>query len=637
MIVPTKQQQNIINHEDGHGIVIAGPGSGKTVTLVAHVSKLIKERGVSQDQIWVMAFNRDISTKLREKIENELGDNSPRVTTIHSFIISQTLTYGAELLGDFEIAESLGECGIDSLLWKPISKRLKERHNVTKTPQGKRFDVRHVRGFLWNEMRDYWLTSEEPIDLLFEKFKFELERSKRIYKIVFLDELALKFLEAIKNNNSFRSNVTKERILIDEFQDLNPTEHGILQQFHKEGTNFMVFGDDDQAINDFRRAHADYIQDFIKLFLPVEYPLSRDRRCPKVILDFADRFVVGLPRLEKESGYANHEGQIDILNFEYDEDEICALASIVEKYISLFQDYDDTPQVLILSGRTGQKKNKSRITEIIEILRDFDIENVTGDEKKNPMDSEWGLAFKSLLSLLVKGLTPMSLAGWFAITNTKLMKEIQKYVEKREQKGDYLDFKIAVLDISKKNSEIKEVLSDINEMMQKIKNGDFDPNIIIEHVPNNLAGMDEAKVVTDYAWKNAQQETLDNNGKCFLKALDDLITEDIKKTEIGRIHVTTYRKAKGLEADLVIVTSVDTCDFPFDRDQAHRLLYVAATRTKRNLIMTFANNRQGVRRFSRGRAERFKGHPRVFRSGIIPLEYSYQRYSEEWLKSWKPI
>jgi superfamily I DNA/RNA helicase len=182
-------------------------------------------------------------------------------------------------------------------------------HRINKTTDGKRLDIRHVRGPLWNQLRDYWLISVSPestVDDLFEKYKQEVERCKRIYGIVFLDELALRFYEAIKANPPLRREVAVPRVVIDEFQDLNPTEHGIIQQFNEVGTTFVVFGDDDQAVNDFRRAHADYIRKFQSVYAPKEYSLPRDRRCPKQILELADNFVRGLVRLPKPPGFAGH-------------------------------------------------------------------------------------------------------------------------------------------------------------------------------------------------------------------------------------------------------------------------------------------------------------------------------------------
>ena len=649
MFTPTKKQQRIIDHFNGHALVVAGPGSGKTVTLIAHVKKLILEINISPDDIWIMAFNRDISSKLRKEIQAELKEDSPQITTIHSFILSQTKSHGPQLL-DGEIAESLGNYGINVLLWKPIAKRLKEEHGIKKTSQGKNLTINHVKGHLWNQLRDYWLTSQKPNDNLFDKFNFEVERFKAIYKIVFLDELALKFLDALKANPSFRRDVIKPRIVIDEFQDLNPTEHGMLQQFNKEGAVFMVFGDDDQAVNDFRRAHADYIRDFEKMYSPTSYPLDRDRRCPKEILDLADEFVKGLPRLEKSPGNAPHKGKIDIINFENDEDEKVALGSIVKKYLSLFSNYDESknPQILILSGMAGKVRGGSRITEIIEVLRNAEINGITGEKKEDPLDDEWGLAFKSLLEILVVGFSPMSIAAWLSVTNPPLMKKVNKYVEEEERKGNQVDFLRAVFDLKTNVKNIEKIISDIDSLREKVKEEKFNPKIVTDFIPSNLSGRTEAELLINKIWEESQEDNAvkhsnsNGNGKKiskghrFLQLWRRYITEDIKKPEIGRVHVTTYRKAKGLEADLVIVTSIDSSDFSKE-PQKRRLLYVAATRSKKNLILTFASKRSGARRFTRGRAERFRGVPNVYRSPLIPSNYPTQEFSEEWLSNWKPI
>lgn len=647
MFNPTIEQQKIIDHINGHAIVVAGPGSGKTVTLIAHVKKLINDRKISPDDIWIMAFNRDISSKIREKIQNELNGKIPQTTTIHTFILKQTLNHGTQLLDGFEIADGLGECGKENLLWKLIIKRLKEKHGIEKTSDDKRLDIRHVKGYLWSELKDYWLTSKKSDDNLFDKFNFEIERLKAIYKIIFLDELAIKFLNTLKANPSFRQDVHKPRIVIDEFQDLNPTEHGILHQFHEEGTTFIVFGDDDQAVNDFRRAHADYIQDFTKIYSPTQYPLSRDRRCPKEILDLADEFVKGLPRLEKPQGCASHKGKVDVLNFESDEFEQSEIASIVKKYLSLFTENNkDNPQILILCGTTGKVKGQSRIAKIIEILRNTGVNEVTGDKKDDPLDNEWGLAFKALTFILLGKLNAMIIAAWISVTDSILMKKVNGYIEEEERKGNQTDFLKSVIDLGKNDSNIEKLLSNIENLKEKVRDDKFNPSIIIGFIPDKLNGKDEAEPFITKVWEETQRENTDsevgsdnkkiNIGEQFIQFMNKYITEEVKKAEIGRIHVTTYRKSKGLEADLVIVTSVDSGDF-FDNPQKRRLLYVAATRSKKNLILTFANKRSGSRRYTHGRSEKFKGVPKVYRSPLIPSSYKTQIYSEKWLENWNPV
>lgn len=650
MFVPTTQQHKVIDHFDGHALIVAGPGSGKTSTLIAHVKKLIIERNFPPDDIWILAFNRDISSKLREQIESELNEKSPQATTIHRFVLTQTLRYGKEFLEDLEIADSLGESGKRKLVWKPILKRLKEVHGITKTSYEKRLNILHVGGYLWNQLRDYWLTSDKPEDELFDKLEYEVRRLKKIYKIVFLDEVPHIFLESLKANPSFRTNVAKKRIIIDEFQDLNPTEHHILHQFHQEGTTIIAFGDDDQAVNDFRRAHADNIRDFVKIYDPEEYPLSRDRRCPKEILNLADEFVKGLPRLYKCPGHASHEGRVDILNFTDDEEEKVTIGAFVKKYLSLFSNYDEnkTPQVLVLSGAVGKIRSKSRIEEIIEAVQNAGVTEVTGSQRKDPLDTEWGVAFNSFVQILLDGFSPLNVAAYLSVMTPPLMEMVHKYIEQQEQKGNYVDFLNASLELREKVNKIASVLSQVEDLGRRLDDDEFTPGIIIELIPHKLGGRDQGKLFINEIWEKCQAgnqsgaDGTENNRRGLRKLfqLQKLLrthnTENILKLEIGRVHVTTYRKAKGLEADLVIVTSVDSSDFS-DEQQKRRLLYVSATRSKKNLLLTYGEQRSKARRFTRGRAVKYNGVPRVWRSPLIPSSYKTQKYSEQWLNSWKPL
>lgn len=300
-----------------------------------------------------------------------------------------------------------------------------------------------------------------------------------------------------------------------------------------------------------------------------------------------------------------------------------------------------------MSGTTGKVKGRSRISEIIKILKDAGIDSVTGERKEDPLDNGWGLAFKSLITMLIKGYSPMNLAAWLSVADMKIMEIVNKHIENEEQKGSGEDFLKAVYDMIQQNKNLEKLLFDINGLKEIIKDDKFTPEIVTDFIPDNLRGKDVAKLFIQEVWEELQKGNAINKidepsneestkGHQFLQLLFKKISEDVRKSEIGRIYVTTYRKAKGLEADLVIVTSVDSSDF-FDHAQKRRLLYVAATRSKNNLILTFASKRTGARRFTRGRSERFKGMPTVFRSPLIPSSYSTQKYSEEWLKNWTPV
>lgn len=551
-------------------------------------------------------------------------------------------------MGDSEIADDLGDCGKEHLLWRPIANRLKEAHGITKTSDGKRLDIRHIKGQLWSQLRDYWLISEPPTrteDDLFEKYKLEIDRCKRIYRIIFLDELALRFYDTLRTNPSFRQDVAVPRIVIDEFQDLNPTEHGIIQQFNEVGTTFAVFGDDDQAINDFRRAHADYIRQFKSVYSPKEYPLPRDRRCPRQILDLADDFVRGIVRLPKPSGFAMHDGRVDILSFTNDEAEKSGVVELVSKYSSLASHPSENPQILVLCGSLGTITGKTRTAEIIESLKKSNLQGITGEAKENPLDNDWGLAFQSLVRMAVHGTSPMNLGAFLSTAYPTLTKSIKDLIESEERKGNILDFGTAFSSLAKVDSTAKNLSNNLQNLKPALARMDFDLSQIMALIPNNLDGRLVSEPIVRSIWENSQnllreKDFSSNSGDdARIHALQQalrIFVGDIRKPEVGRIHATTYRKAKGLEADLVIVTSVDSRDF-YPTDQTRRLLYVAATRAKLNLILTFAKKRTKARIYAHGGAGKSNRSPVVLRSSIVPARYVTQPYSRDWLDEWNPI
>jgi DNA helicase-2/ATP-dependent DNA helicase PcrA len=641
MFTPTAEQRAIIKHFDGHGLVIAGPGSGKTSTLVEHTVWLIEKRGIPKDDIWVMVFNRDIATKLKDKIEAKIGDRAPKVTTVHAFILQQTLKHGAELLGEFEIGDNLRATGLHELIFKPIAKRLRDKHGIRQTPEGKDLTVSYVEVHLWNAMRDFWLTTEEPADQLFAKFRFELGRLKKLLGVIFFDELALKFRDEMTANPSFRDNVVKKRVIIDEFQDLNPTEHDVLRAFHDAGVSFLVFGDDDQAVNDFRRAHADLVRSFKDIYVPIEHPLSRDKRCPKEILELADSFVSVLPgRLSKAPGGANHKGRIDILSFTDDDEEKSKIAEIIRKYMEKDKagDNGSRPQILVLTGGTGKVRNESRVGEITNSLIASGLEDVTSGDIEDPLDSPYGLALKGIATFLHNPNSGLGLYTWLAINKKALLRRILEHIENSEGRGVSPTFLDAVGNLRASARELADVLLIINGLRARINDPLLKIEEILNIVPDNLAGKNEALTVVHEFCRQIPEEENNEMGisQRFIKDFNIWVSDYVRRKTIGKIHVTTYRKAKGLEADLVIVTAVDNSEFP-DTPLKRRLLYVSTTRTRKNLVLTFASSRSGARRYIRGRNSRYRGNPRSYRTSLIPGKYRTQPFTQEWLDRWGPV
>ena len=81
---PTEEQLEIINHKDGHLLVLAGPGSGKTFTLVERVQKLASYDDIDESEILCITFT-DKSTEVMSNRLEELGNTKTKVSTFHAF------------------------------------------------------------------------------------------------------------------------------------------------------------------------------------------------------------------------------------------------------------------------------------------------------------------------------------------------------------------------------------------------------------------------------------------------------------------------------------------------------------------------------------------------------------------------
>ena len=87
-----KEQKTAASHTGNHARLLAGPGTGKTLTLTRHICFLVVERNLSPDTILAITFTRAAARELRQRVAAELGEKrSPRISTLHSFALQQLL------------------------------------------------------------------------------------------------------------------------------------------------------------------------------------------------------------------------------------------------------------------------------------------------------------------------------------------------------------------------------------------------------------------------------------------------------------------------------------------------------------------------------------------------------------------
>ena len=288
-------QRRVVDHPGGPLLVLAGPGTGKTTTLVEAIVDRIEHRGADPSSVLALTFSRKAAEQLRDRVTARLGRtlSSPISSTFHSFAYGLVRSHApAELYAaplrllsapeqDVLIQELL--TGPEALTW----------------PEPLRAAVR-TRGFA-AEVQAVLARAREkgldPVDLA------ELGRSSgedayvvaasfmQRYLVVLDDMSAVDYADLIRravgiaehNRDELRTRYS--HVFVDEYQDTDPSQVALLHALAGDGRNLVVVGDPDQSIYGFRGADVNGILRF-----PSAFPATTGEPAPVVALRTTRRF-----------------------------------------------------------------------------------------------------------------------------------------------------------------------------------------------------------------------------------------------------------------------------------------------------------------------------------------------------------
>ncbi len=282
-LVPDDAQQRVLEHPGGPMLVLAGPGTGKTTTLVEAVARRV-EGGLSPDEVLVLTFSRKAAEELRERITARLGTPTagPSAWTFHAFCYAllrehQPPDLYAEPLRllsgpeqDVALRELLrGSQDLGRVWPEPL-----------RTAMGTRGLTEEVRSLL-SRAREVGLDPEALADLARRQGREDWVALAAFFA-EYLDVLdaqgALDYAELVH-----RAVLLAERpeigeqlrrryraVFVDEYQDTDPAQERLLQALAGQGRDLVVVGDPDQAIYAFRGAEVSGILEFAERFPQVD-------------------------------------------------------------------------------------------------------------------------------------------------------------------------------------------------------------------------------------------------------------------------------------------------------------------------------------------------------------------------------
>ena len=609
-----RSQHEAVTHLEGPLLVVAGAGSGKTRTLVYRVAHLL-ELGLLPENLLLLTFTRRAAQEMLFRASLLLDDSCQDVAggTFHAMANMLLRRYGNHIgySPNFTIIDRSDAEGIINIL----------KSSLSMSGAGKRFPTKRViinmiskavnrstdlESLLYDEYEhlEEFLNDIILLQDHYEKFKFE-------HGLMDYDDLLVNLKKVLKENAQVREEVSRrfQYIMVDEYQDTNAIQAEIVRLMASTHNNVMAVGDDSQSIYSFRGADFRNIMDFPNIFPNAKLiKLEENYRSTQPILSMTNAIIEQADEKYTKALFTKVEGG---------------------KKPELFNAADAGEEAGYIVGRILElQKGGLSLKEIAVLFR-------SGFH-----------SYKLEIELASKGI-PFEKRGGLKLTESAHIKDLLSYFRILVNDQDNLSWNRILLMLEKvgpktahkilaalKGSEEpfaalaeypaapgwqKGVL-ELAAIMQSLKDPALTPVEQFEILSEYYQPIFERIYYDDYPKRSRdieQLKTIISEYDNIAKLVDDTALEPpetvVVEDSTDRLILSTIHSAKGLEWDTVFIISLAEGKFPVSQalpgeqwEEERRLLYVAATRAKKRLYMTYPREVMSVdRQFSRARLSPF--------------------------------
>jgi len=591
-------QLQAVTTVDGPILVIAGAGSGKTRTLVYRLAYLV-ERGISPENILLLTFTRKAAQEMVSRASMLMSDDCRRVMggTFHSIANLLLRRYGHHVgfAPNFTILDRSDSEGIINLIKSSLE---------LGSAESKRFPSKRI---VLNIISGAVNKSRQLDDLIFDHHSHLIdfvEDIKRIQKhyIMFkkdhglmdYDDLLVFFRDVLVSVPEVREEVSKrfQYIMVDEYQDTNRIQAEIVRQIAGSHNNVMAVGDDSQSIYSFRGADFRNIMDFPKLFPKTKMiRLEENYRSTQSILETTNAIIARASERYTKTLFSNIEGGEKPFLFG-GKDESDQARFVAEKIASLHSQGKPLNDMAVLF-RSGFHSYKLELELTNRHIR---------FEKRGGLKMTETAHVKDVLSFFRIICNEGDYLSWNRIllqlpkvgpkTAQKILETVKKVDEPlvalktykagktwRQAFVDMLETITEILKIESPVAQFDRIFEYYQPIFERLYADDF---------PRRQKDLEQLKsIIGEY---DSLQSFLDDT------ALDppDTGAGDLQQ-EDDTLVLSTVHSAKGLEWDTVFVIHLADGKFPSSHaaadpeqlEEERRLLYVAATRAKRQLFLSY--------------------------------------------------
>jgi ATP-dependent DNA helicase UvrD/PcrA len=620
--IPTQQQELVINHSTTHhGRILAGPGTGKSATVVSLVSRLLEADPALR--LRLITFTRAATGELARKVSLHPAAAALRPSTMHSFAIATLLRNpgAANMPEPLRIADDWEQATL-------VRPTLARRAGV-----GMRTVDKLVRELAaaWESLRPH----EDPVVDPQERARFlgAWAEHRLILGYTMLAELPYQLRAALRNHPNLQG-VDFTLLIVDEYQDLNACDLDLIQLISARGCHILAAGDDDQSIYSMRKAAPEGIRRFPTDYPgAVDYPLTIAQRFGRRIIEWACHVIEGdpdRPRRPRLTPAANNpDGEAALLSFRGERAEARGVAAIARQLISLERVQPSEVLILLRSDHDGQFS-----TPIKEELQRVGVAYSDPDSVKRILSEPSNRRFLELLRLLDNERDSLAWTALLKLTNG-IGDAFFNSVYDQARIGR-VQFGAALLTSFQNGFVGHPGLSAARarDLLQEIVA--WRAQVALPLLPPQDGWGAWALDLVPQGFLPAPTQELQD----LLRAIDSIIEPDqtfgrylSQITPLAKdralatsdgVRIMTLTGAKGLTVDAVIIAALEEGIVPrpdSDLAEERRLLYVGMTRARRFLFGTWARSRRGpTARAGRPRVGQSRTHSTFLDDGPVQSE-----------------
>ncbi|MBS1621988.1 MAG: UvrD-helicase domain-containing protein [Bacteroidetes bacterium] len=619
-----ERQREAVLNINGPLMIVAGAGSGKTKVLTTRVAHLMAN-GVDSFHILALTFTNKAAREMRERVEHILGNNEARnlyIGTFHS-VFARILRSEASRLGypnnftiyDTDDAKAVvktvtNELNLDDKHYKPnvVYNRISAAKNSLVGPEEYRNDY-HIQ-------QEDTRSNRPAIANIYDAY------AKRCFKngAMDFDDLLYNMYRLLKEHpEALMKYQTKFRyILIDEYQDTNPAQYEIIKLLAAQHENICVVGDDAQSIYSFRGATIQNILQFKKDYEDASViKLEQNYRSTQSILNVANEVIKNNKgQIPKDLWTENTEGEkIQLVRTMTDNEEGKFVAdSIQEQKLRNHYHHKDFAILYRTNAQSRAFEESLRRMNIpyliyggISFYQRKEIKDFLAYLRVvvNPNDEE---SLKRIINFPARAIgkttvdktilyaNENNVSMWEALERAKVLgfksgtiEAIESFVIMIKSFQSMLQKQNAyevAFHVGKQTNIVKELFNDKStEGVARYEN--------IQELLNSIKEWIETPM------NEEDGEVGDKSLAAYLQQITLLTDQDQKDPDADAVKLMTIHSAKGLEFECVFVAGLEEMLFPNgmsvntrdELEEERRLFYVAITRAKSRLWLTYANSR----------------------------------------------